>query len=205
MRKLLLAAACASLVAGCQKKAEKPPAPPQAPEVTKISVPQMPDGHPSLGSLAVQSRGPRRLSVDQLEKALDAIGNVPAGTVVLPADMAFTLGRPDYKRVTAEQLDPSPLFMKFMVDLGAVYCGNLAMAESTRPQDQKVFTRYATVDENVKYMLLRFTGIDGDDATPYLPRLKSAFDGGAQSASVVLGGYQAVCMALFTSPEFLLY
>ncbi len=204
MRKLLFAVSLFAL-AGCQKKATPPPAPPKAPEVNKISVAQMPEGHPSLPSLTVQSRGPRRLSVDQLEKALDQIGNVPAGTVKLPADMAFTLGRPDYKRVTQEQLDPSPLFMKFMVDLGGAFCTNIAMAEAGRPADQRVFTRYATIDENLSYMLLRFTGIDGDDATPYLPRLKAAYDAGSQSPSVTLGGYQAVCMALFTSPEFLLY
>lgn len=204
MRKLLVAVFVLA-VSGCSKKTAPPPAPPEVPEVTKVSVPQMPEGHPSLPSLSVQSRGPRRLSVDQLEKALDQIGNVPAGTVVLPPDMAFTLGRPDYKRVTQEQLDPSPLFMKFMVDLGGAFCTNIAMAEAGRPADQRVFTRFGSVDDNVKYMLLRFTGIDGDDATPYLPRLKAAYDSGSQSATITLGGYQAVCMALFTSPEFLLY
>lgn len=203
MNKLLFVSLLA--VCACQKKTEPPPAPPKVPEVNKISVAQMPAGHPSLPSLTVQSRGPRRLSVDQLEKALDQIGNVPAGTVVLPPDMAFTLGRPDYKRVTQEQLEPSPLFMKFMVDLGGAFCTNIAMAEAGRPTDQKVFTRYGTVDENLSYMLLRFTGIDGDDAAPYLPRLKSAYDTGAQNATLTLGGYQAVCMSLFTSPEFLLY
>ena len=133
------------------------------------------------------------------------MGDLQASPVKLPPDLAVTLGRPDYKRVTEEQLEPTPLFMKFMVDLSGFYCKGLADAESQRPAGQKFYTRFPTVDENLRFLLLRFTGIEGTEADPYVTRLQAAYTAGAQSTTLLLGGYQAVCMSLFTSPEFLLY
>lgn len=203
MKRLLLACL---MLAGCSKPAAVIPAPevPKPPAVAVASVPQMPTGHPALPALKVSSRGPRRMSVDQLEKSLDAIGNVPPGTVKLPPDLAFTLGRPDFRRVTEESLDPSPLFMKFMVDLSVFFCDAMADAEATRPAADRLFTRYPTSEENLKHLLLRFTAIEGAEADPYLARLKKAYDAGTQSTKTY-GGYRAACMALFNSPEFLLY
>jgi hypothetical protein len=194
------------LLGACTKPAEviPPPPPPKPPAVIASQVPQMPAGHPDLPALKVSSRGPRRMSVDQLERSLDNIGNVPAGTVKLPVDLAFTLGRPDFRRVTEESLDPSPLFMKFMVDLSVFFCDSMAEAEATRMPEARVFTRELTIDANLQGLLLRFTGIEGEDARPYLTRLRTAYDAGTQSTKK-LGGYQAACMSLFNSPEFLLY
>jgi hypothetical protein len=190
------------VIAACSKEPTPPPLPPKL-TVNGTVEPQMPDGHPSLPSLSISSRGPRRLSVDQLQRTLDNLGELPPGSVVLPPDLAVTLGKSDYKRVTEEQLEPTPLFMKFMLDFGAIYCGDLAMAEATRT-DAKIFTRFSTVDENLRFLLLRFTGIEGSDADPYVTRLQAVYQAGSQS-SAPLSGYQAVCVSLFTSPEFLLY
>lgn len=209
MKRFVLAVV-AVLSAACQKPVEAMPPPPPLKVLTDPS-PSMPAGHPALGDLAISSRGPRRMSVDQLERSLDAIGDLPAGSVKLPADLAVTLGRPDYKRVTEEQLQPTPLFMKFMLDLSVFYCSSLAGAEAGRPLDTKMFTRFPTVDENIRYLILRFTGIEGTDADAYATKLKAAYDTGTQALGPpggpppVLPGYQAVCMSLFTSPEFLLY
>ncbi len=196
----------AAVLAACSQKTPETPPKTEPPPLKVLAnpSPSMPDGHPALKDLAIGSRGPRRMSVDQLERSLDQIADLPAGTVKLPADLAVTLGRPDYKRVTDEQLQPTPLFMKFMLDLSAFYCPSLAQAEPTRPADQKFYTRFQTVDENIRYLILRFTGIEGADADPYLTRLKAAYEMGSQSPTP-LSGYQAVCASLFTSPEFLLY
>lgn len=202
MKKLVLLGLLSA--AGCSQKPVEPPPPPPPLKVLTDPAPHMPDGHPATADLAISSRGPRRLSVDQLERSLDQLADLPAGTVKLPEDLAVTLGRPDYKRLTEEQLQPSPLFMKFMLDFSAVYCSNLATYEPQRPANEKFFTRFATVDENLRFMLLRFTGIEGADADAYVTRLKAAYEAGSQAAAP-LSGYQTVCVALFTSPEFLLY
>lgn len=204
MRKLLVVACAVTSLSCTQKPVEVAPPPPPALKVLTNPAPQMPEGHPALGSLSIASRGPRRMSVDQLERSLDQLADLPAGTVKLPPDLAVTLGRPDYKRLTEEQLQPSPLFMKFMLDLSAIYCSNVAQFEPTRPAADKFFTRFTTVDENLRFLVLRFTGLEGDDATPYVTRLQAVYTAGSQAA-LSLAGYQAVCSALFTSPEFLLY
>ena len=204
MKNLLGAVLGLLALAGCTQKPVETTPPPPPPKVLTDPAPQMPDGHPATADLAISSRGPRRVSVDQIERSLDQIAELPPGTVKLPADLAVTLGRPDYKRLTEEQLQPSPLFMKFMLDFSAIYCSNLAQYEPSRPADQKFFTRFPTIDENLRYLLLRFTGIEGTDADAYATRLKAAYDAGSQSAAP-LSGYQAVCISLFTSPEFLLY
>jgi hypothetical protein len=203
MSRSIFAVGALAFTLGCSKPAE-PPAPPQPLKVLVDPTPSMPDGHPALADLAIGSRGPRRMSVDQIERSLDQMADLMPGTVKLPADLAVTLGRPDYKRVTEEQLQPTPLFMKFMLDFSAIFCSNLAAFEPQRPADQKFFTRFPTVDENIRWLTLRFTGIEGTDADGYATRLKAAYDLGSQSAQP-FAGYQAVCVSLFTSPEFLLY
>jgi hypothetical protein len=189
---------------GCDAKGPGPMAPPPT-AVTQQMVPNMPDGHPDLPSLQVLSANTRRLSVDQLERALDALGNLPKGTVKLPDSLALTLGRPDYLQVTDETLDPSPLFMKFMMDLGQYFCSNIAKYDPQRPVEQRVLTRYDDPEQNLRYMILRFTGIEGDPAGPYVGRLTQVYDATSSGAMGSIGGWQAVCLALFTSPEFLLY
>lgn len=200
-----LASTLAVLLVACSKQSAAPVEPPPLPLLVRATAsPSMPDGHPALHALAIGSRGPRRMSVDQLERSLDQLADLPPGTVKLPADLAVTLGRPDYQRVTEEQLEPTPLFMKFMLDLGAIYCSNLAAFEPQRPAEQKFFTRFATVGENVRYLVLRFTGIEGSGADAYATRLEAAYEQGSQAAAP-LAGYQTVCVSLFTAPEFLLY
>jgi hypothetical protein len=188
---------------GCNDRA--PNKLPKPPALVTEPVPVMPEGHPDLGALKAASRGPRRLSIGQLEASLDAIGNLPPGSIKLPADLAVTLGKPDYNRLSEESLEPSPLFMKFMVDLGTLFCTRVSDVETTRPAGERLMTRYASRDENLAFMLLRFTGIDGPAAAPYLARLTAAYERGARSPARPRGGHEAVCLALFTSPEFLLY
>lgn len=166
--------------------------------------PDLPAEHPAMDQLGIRSRGPRRLSVTQLEKSLDTLGNLEPGTVVIPPDLALTLGRPDYLRVYETSLEPSPLFMKFMMDLGTIICANLGTGDRDRPEPDRVFTRYPDRKDNLEYMVLRFLGLDGDEAQPYITRLDRVYIA-ADPAPAPLSGYEAVCIALITSPEFLLY
>lgn len=203
MRCLLIAPLV--LVLACGEEAA-PVEPPRArPPVTEVVVPDLPVDHPSMGDLSILSRGPRRLSVDQLERSIEQIGNLGPGTVQIPENLALTLGRPDYVKVTEESLSPSPLFMKFMMDLGGIVCAQLRDAEPLRAVDQRVFLRYTTKEENLANLLVRFTGIDGEDATPYVARLSRVYEAGVTGGGTELAGYEAACIALFTSPEFLLY
>ncbi len=165
----------------------------------------LPPDHPPVQGLDVQSRGARRMSVSQLTRSIEAFGNLPPGSVEIPDDLAIILGRPDYLQTTEENLEPTPLFMKFMLDLGSLICSGLAQADQARPVEERVFNRYPNLQDSLRHAVLVTTGIDGDDATPYVERLTRVFDTGRQGAQGDVSGYEAVCIALFTSPEFLLY
>ncbi len=193
------------LVVACGEETVPVAPPRERPAVTEVVVPDLPVDHHSMGDLSILSRGPRRLSVDQLERSIEQIGNLAAGTVKIPENLALTLGRPDYVKVTEESLSPSPLFMKFMMDLGGIVCAQLRDAEPLRAVDQRVFLRYTSKEENLANLLVRFTGIDGEGAAPYVARLSRVYEAGVTGGGTELAGYEAACIALFTSPEFLLY
>lgn len=181
------------------------PTPTPRPALGKVDLGRVPEGHTDVSTLRVVSRGPRRLSVDQLERSLDQLGQLPDGTVKFPESLAVTLGRPDYVRLNAESLEASPLFMKFMLDLGAIVCGQLITSDPQRPVDERALTRYEDVDRNIDDLLLRLTGIDGDAAAPYRARLAEVYREASGSPRGAAAGWEAVCIAVLTSPEFLLY
>lgn len=198
--------ACALLGACDARQGEPlPPTLHERPSVERESGPAMPPTHPDVEALRILSRGPRRMSVEQLERSIEQIGELPRGTVALPDSLALALGRPDDLRVTEESLEPSPLFMKFMTDLAGYVCTALSDADPGRPEHQRVLTRFGDRDTNIAYLLLRFTGIEGAAAEGYAERLRTVYDGGSKGARGERAGWEAVCIALFTSPEFLLY
>ncbi|MEO1339405.1 MAG: hypothetical protein AAFV29_27445, partial [Myxococcota bacterium] len=166
--------------------------------------PLTPD-HPMIDGLNVLSRGPRRMSVAQLARSIETFGQLPAGSIVFPTDLARSLGQPDYLQTTEENLEPTPLFMKFMIDLGGLICGELAANDEARPQDERIFTRFTDRQDNLRHALRQATGIDGDEAAPYVERLQRVFEAGQRGPRGDISGYEAVCIALITSPEFLLY
>jgi hypothetical protein len=171
-----------------------------------IALPSMPVDHPDIASLDVLSRGPRRMSVEQLERSVEVIiGGIPEGQFNLDRTLALTLGEPDYLTVTEESLEPTPLYMKFMMDLGAYVCQAVRDYDPQRPVEERVLTRYADQDQNIRYILLRFTGIDGPAADPYVERLARVYAAGRSGPLGDASGWEAVCLAVFTSPEFLLY
>lgn len=196
-----------ALIGGCAAEPSQPieQDQPKSTPVDQTDLPSLPDAHPDVSQLALLSRGPRRLSVDQIERSIETIGALPAGSVVIPPSLAQTLGEPDYFRVTEEGLEPTPLFMKFMMDLAGFICFGLSDLDPDRPTEERVLTRYSDIDENIRYILLRFTGIEGEAADEYVPRLRASYETGLGSSTRANGGWEAVCFSVFTSPEFLLY
>ena len=204
--KIILSLSLLSLF-GCSGK-DEPVLPVERPKLpaTVTDLGAMPIDHPDIGTLDVLSRGPRRMSVEQLERSVEVIiGGIPEGQFNLDQTLALTLGEPDYLIVTDESLEPTPLYMKFMMDLGAYVCQAVRDYDPQRSVEDRVFTRYTDKDQNIRYILLRFTGIDGPEADPYVARLSRVFDAGRSGPNGDASGWEAVCLAVFTSPEFLLY
>ena len=190
---------------GCSDSSESAAEVPAPTPAQVESVPALPPPPSEAAGLDVLSRRVRRMSVDQLSRSIESFGNLEPGSIEIPEFLAFTLGKPDYLQTTEENLEPSPLFMKFMMDLGGIICPPLAASDEERPADERIFTRYSSLSDNLGHALLVATGIDGDDAVPYIARLTRVFEAGRVGALGDVSGYEAVCMALITSPEFLLY
>lgn len=135
------------------------------------------------------TRNPRRLSHLQLRRSVESL----MGTKWMEdgLDVLFglgpTLGDPDYGEVTEENLDASPLYVKFMEDLANGVCAE-APDGMLQPR--------ATAAENVSAIKLRLHGEYVPPGDPALAPL------------IVLeqrAGMRAVCVALLGAPEFFLY
>lgn len=163
-----------------------------------------PEPDPPAG-LEVPAASARRLSVSQLERSLEVVGRLPEGSVRLPANLAFTLGQPDFRSVTEPNRDPSPLFMKVMVDLAGFVCSRILEADRARPQSERVLSRFDEPEENLRSIWLRFTGVSGAAADDDIARLAETQQQATGATGQPDAGRLAVCVAAATSPEFLLY
>lgn len=177
--------------------------------VTSPREPQAPltSDHGEVPGLQVASRGPRRMSVEELARSWEAVADLAPGSVVIPDNLARSLGQPDWLTTTVPSLEPSPLFMKFMVDLSGILCSNIIQGDRLKTEDQRVVLKYPNeVDRNLRQLILRFWAIDARaEDHPDVARLRTVFEAGQAGAAGNRSGWLAVCMALTTAPEFLLY
>lgn len=204
-RRLIAAIATASLSIACGETDRAEPSRATGVPVDEVHGDWNPGDGPS-APLDVAAASARRMSVAQLERSLEVVGGLPEGSVVLPPNLAFTLGQPDFQSVTEPSREPSPLFMKFMVDLAGFVCVRILEADRARPSEARVLSRHDDLDENLRSIWYRFTGISGAEAEADVERLRTAYESATASTDDNPdAGRVAVCMAAATSPEFLLY
>ncbi len=207
--------------------------------------PVMPLDHPPIGGVGggtggsggggggagpgAKSGGTQRLSVKQLRSSLPVL--LGGETWKIGAANGFdtrsvTLGEPDYIAVVDENLEPSPLYVKFMQDMARDAC-NRAMAadvanavmanrsiEKFVALTDTVATNKPGVDANLRYLRLAFHGmkVDAADDQP-IASLRKLFDDTVKAAkgtgtvtqAHVTEGWRTVCVALLTAPEYHLY
>ncbi|MEL6187685.1 MAG: hypothetical protein AAFU79_23945 [Myxococcota bacterium] len=145
--------------------------------------------------------------MDELERSWEVITQLPLGSVQLPEFLARSLGEPDWLSVTEPSLEPSPLFMKFAVDLGNILCTQVMTDEVGRPADTRAILRYPEdVSRNLRQLILRIWAIDASAPDhPDVERLRKVFEAGSSGPAGIYSGWLAVCVAMTTAPEFLLY
>ena len=201
--------------------------------------PVMPLDHPPVGGVGggggtgggsgSSSGGTVRLSVKQLRNSLPVIlgGETwKIGTVNGFDARSVTLGEPDYIVVVDENLEPSPLYVKFMQDMARDACNRAMVADLAQPTmanrsvekfvglTDTVATNKAGVDANLRYLRLAFHGIKvaATEDQP-ISSLRTLFDDtvtaargtGALTQAHVTEGWRTVCVALLTAPEYHLY
>src|SRR5690606_37814548 len=188
MRRIILVACLLSCgLAGCDQDAVPPVLDADRSE-------GLPPNHPEVDELRslATSRGSGRLSVNQLRLSFPLVaGQTPEGDDISWTQLeryAAALGEPVYADVTIENLDPSLLYAKFMDDAARDVCNQILDNDPTvaSAQDRTLYrfvdfgdtfeTNPAGVDQNLRYITLRFHGIRvPDDETEGIASLRNLF------------------------------
>lgn len=165
----------------------------------------------------------RRLDLDQLSQSIQKVTGGIGWTerrgsvdVDLFAELAPTLGKPDFLQITEEDLAPTAMFQKFLDDAARSVCGRWLDVDFARPEAERTFfvamtptTRYAeapeAVEANLRALLLSFHGrkvaAGAPELQPWLWLVQSAEHVSAEQRQV----WQTLCVGLFTHPDFFTY
>lgn len=220
-----VAAALAALLASCDKGTG-----PSGGEPEKVTIDPHGDVPPIDSETDTRTSHLRRLKIDMLQASVPVLaGNDAAGDPIYwkvkignntrdgLSDLGYgkVLGRPDYIDVTTEQTAPSSLYMKLVRDMAQNVCDQMVTADLNRPAgEEKTLFRKAPIDgsatdaqirENLRYLMLRFTGyrLTADD--PAITDLVTVYNDAVKGYSEMdpppaAEGWRAVCVALFEDP-----
>ena len=169
-----------------------------------------PDRDPTTPTDTAPGRRLRRLSADQLARSLQV---ATGQTWSRYAQYAGALGKADWSQITAEGTDIGVTFDKLVTDAARETCGRAVTAPG-----QAILRHAALADRpgtgdakllaNLKYLLLRFHGLDisADDDPRLAPWLGILHGGTPPTTDAVMGQrWSAVCIGLATHPDFLTY
>jgi hypothetical protein len=174
-------------------------------------------------------RDARRLRIDALEAAMIRVAGTDIDGQPLQwkvngvngfSDASFgkALGRPDYRNVTDENPTSSALYLKLVGDAARNLCTQMVRNDLRRSDasSRVLFPRAAVdgsataadVDDNLRYLLLRFLGLRVAADHPMVGSLRGVYEAGR--ASMPAGGttppeaegWRGVCVALYESPLF---
>jgi len=151
------------------------------------------------------------MNIDQLDVAMRlASGGIgwteQRGAYIAPlfVELSATLGKPDFVEITHETLEPTPLFLKFLDDAARSICGKMVEADRAAPEAEQILLG-DDVDQRLSTLLLRF---HSRRVTPDDPRI-GTWRWLHQSATFATqdptAAWYAVCVALFTHPDFYSY
>ncbi|MCA9538842.1 MAG: hypothetical protein KC620_08135 [Myxococcales bacterium] len=165
-----------------------------------------------------------RLTIEQLANSIPIItdglrwtedfGNGPVDMLMV---LSPTLGAPDYLRVTEENLEPTLIIAKFLQDASQRIClrwverdARLAASDRSLVQSEDwASTDPARVRENLRRLQLRFYARHlesaEDEALDPLYDLFVNASSTAPADRAARDGWLAVCIAMMTDPEFILY
>jgi len=165
-----------------------------------------------------------RMTIEQLARSIPVVTDGLAWTEDFgngPVDMlqvlAPTLGAPDYLRITEENLEPTLIIAKFLQDASQRICLRWVDRDMNQSPAERSLVRHddwgstdeALVRENLRRLQLRFYArhiADANDES--LDALHGLFVDASSTAPadrVARDGWLAVCIAMMTAPEFVLY
>tara|TARA_B100001093_G_scaffold385297_1_gene371139 strand:+ start:365 stop:835 length:471 start_codon:yes stop_codon:yes gene_type:complete len=156
------------------------------------------------------------MNLDQLESAFLRVSNDLNWTerangvdVSLFQTLSATLGKPDFIQVTTEALDPTALFQKFLDDAARQVCQKMVARDSERNEANPslLLDRLAdtTIDAHLSNLVLRFHNRQLDEDSNDLAQWRWFVDSLRHVAESDEQIWHAVCVALFTHPDFYTY
>ena len=150
----------------------------------------------------------KRLNIDQLGNAiLSATGGlkwVQDNDDDLLQTLAFTLGKPDYLEVTAEDLGSTVLFMKFLEDAAGSVCRQ--MVERDQAEETEVLVNSSvSVEEHVSSLLLRFHHRQLSEQHPDLKQWVWLYETAMHISQSETEAWRTVCVGLIRHPDFYTY
>jgi len=153
----------------------------------------------------------RRMNVDQLDAAMQrASGGISwvevRGAYVAPlfTELSATLGKPDYVEITQETLEPTPLFLKFLDDAARSVCGEMIRVDLAAPEEARILLS-DDVDQRLTTLLLRFHSRRVFPDDPQFGTWRWLYQSTAFATDDPTAPWYAVCVALFTHPDFYSY
>lgn len=173
----------------------------------------------------VVGRTPRRVSVQQLggvihslTGGIDWLEDYGTGPIQMLELLAGSLGAPDYRLVTSENIEPNLMIAKFVADAAQQVCPDWVQAEFDRPAQERTLIRHAdpasTAEEDVitslQLLERRAFGVASAPGEPTervqrLAELFAELAGSAAGNQSAVRGWTAVCVAVFSDAEFVLY
>ncbi len=207
--------------------------PPEPPSDSQVKADRENTG--DIGDLGTQTslsptRNVQRMPIAVLEASIPVVaGAHVAGPAITwmeskgeaLADNVYgaVLGRPDFIAVTEENAAPSSLYVKFMRDMARNVCSQISTSDQQRPSySETTLWRFAPIDgsatteqidENLRYLALRFLGMRLTADDPYIARLRTVFEAGRDTSNQGWAGlhgdaegWRTVCIGLLESPAF---
>ncbi|MCS6856698.1 MAG: hypothetical protein NZM37_03210 [Sandaracinaceae bacterium] len=171
----------------------------------------------------------KRLDIDQLEASIERATGlrwVDYSNHSQFQRFRSTLGIPDFFASTKEDLEVSPLFLKFLDDAARSVCANLINQEWRRSESERIFLTEAKKEDtteqadgrdriakNLAYLIERFHGrslaLQAAELQSWLNLWKKAYEtsrtNGNNQENAARSAWQAMCVALLVHPDFYTY
>ena len=182
-----------------------------------------PDAVP-VAPLAPGGRRVRRMTVSQLVASVPVITgglrwteNFGQGDLDMLEVLAPTLGVPDYLLVTEENLEASMIIAKFLQDMAHRLCLAWVAQDRAAAPSERTLVQHADWDSvdaaavraNLRQLQLRFFSRfvpeHDDGSVEALYGLFAAASAGAPAGAEARDGWLAVCIAMMTDPEMVIY
>lgn len=170
------------------------------------------------------ARAVRRQTIEQLARSIPVVTggltwveDYGQGPVDMFSFLSGSLGVPDYRLVTRENLEPSMILAKFMTDASHRICSDWLQRDEALPQDERTLIVHedwdsldeADVRQSLAALNLRFFSLyvppDEPASTDALYALFKHASASAPQLKAADDGWFAVCIAMMTDPRFVLY